>query len=44
VRWALIKVTVLLGKNKKKLAALVKGMEREATLQELVAIIETTPD
>lgn len=43
-RWGLIKVYGLLQKNRNKLAAVVGGMEREASFRELLAIIETTPE
>jgi hypothetical protein len=43
-RWGLIKVYGLLQKNRNRLAAVVAGMEREASLRELLAIIETTPE
>jgi len=43
-RWGLIKVTGILEKHRNKLAALVAAMEREASLQELIATIETTRD
>ena len=41
-RWALIKLPPLLRKHQKKIDAVAAGMEREASLHELIALLETT--
>jgi len=43
-RWGLVKSAGILKKNKNKLAAVVAALEREESLQEVIAAIETTRD
>ena len=42
-RWGIIKASLVLKKHRRKLDAVISAMEREASLNEIVALIESTP-